>query len=139
VAGSSRYRYRCRHAPTGLSFSVRGRVARTKERKQFFVFEGCSPRPDGKKSLQFLTNFWGFSINVECILKEYRALRKASLKEPKQQQLSSRIYAKNVFPQIVLVELNKLQEEIESEEWIPKLATWFPTVPADIVKILKRS
>ena len=35
------YRQSAAHAPTGLSFSVRGHVARTKGRKQSFYFGAC--------------------------------------------------------------------------------------------------
>jgi hypothetical protein len=80
---------------------------------------------------------WVGMIDVAGILKDFRALRKAALREPKEQQLRSRIYAKNVFPQIILVELNKLKTEIESDEWMPQLAIWFPAVPEDIGAILQ--
>jgi hypothetical protein len=80
---------------------------------------------------------WAAMIDVAQILKDYRALRKAARRRPKPEQVRSCIYAKNVFPQVVLVELNRLRTEIESDEWMPQLATWFPSVPTDIGGILQ--
>jgi hypothetical protein len=80
---------------------------------------------------------WGAMIDVDRILKDYRALRKSAFRKPKVEQLRSCIYAKNVFPQIILAELNKLDTEIESDEWIAQPAKWFPDVPNDIAAILQ--
>jgi len=80
---------------------------------------------------------WAEMIDVTSILKNYRALRKAARREPNEQQVRSRIYAKNAFPQVVLIELNKLGAEINSDEWLWQLAEWFPEVPDDIGLILQ--
>lgn len=80
---------------------------------------------------------WAAMIDVQRVMKDYRNIKKAAIRKPKEQQLRSYIFAKNVFPQIVLVELNKLRSELESDEWLPQLAKWFPEVPNDIARILQ--
>jgi hypothetical protein len=80
---------------------------------------------------------WEAMIDVDILLRDFRLLKKESLKRPRREQLHSCIYAKNVFPQIVVVELNKLKTEIDSNEWMPKLAEWLPDVPADIAAVLQ--
>jgi hypothetical protein len=80
---------------------------------------------------------WAGLIHVDQVLADYRALRKDSLRRTQQEQLCSCIYAKNVFPQVVLVELNKLETDIESDEWMPQLASWFLDVPDDVREILQ--
>jgi hypothetical protein len=80
---------------------------------------------------------WAGMIDVDQVMQDYRALRKAALRRSEREQLHSCIYAKNVFPQVVLVELNKLRTEYESNEWMPLLAQWIPDVPHDVAAILQ--
>ena len=75
---------------------------------------------------------WAAMIDVDHILRTFHALRKMAIRETEDKQLCSHIYAKNVFPQIVLVELNKLNAGIDSNEWMGQMAGWFPAVPDDI-------
>ncbi len=97
--------------------------------------QGITPPSD--KVVKAKLQEWEEMIDVDQIMRNYRALRKASWRRPEAEQLRSRSYAKNVFPQVVLVELNKLNVEIASDEWMPQLANWLPEVPQDIRVILQ--
>ena len=79
---------------------------------------------------------WSGMIDVDRVMRDFRRLRKNSLKADLLEQLGSCIHAKKVFPKYV-VELNKLKSEIKSDEWMPKLAEWMPSVPPDIAAILE--
>jgi hypothetical protein len=96
---------------------------------------GIASPPD--KVVKAKLSEWAAMIDVARIMRDYRALRKSARRRPTPEQFASCIYAKNVFSQVVLVELNNLKAGIESDEWMPQLAGWLPEVPADIRVILE--